>query len=303
MAHLKKQSLLDVVWDMETNDPDDFLTLLLLLGHPKVRLRGVTITPGSKHQVGLVRWALAQFDQDIPVGAGNIDHPKPSISQWHFDAYGDIPPSSDALEADKLLYELCDKNTTLITGAPLKNLGAALKLGEFEVGRWIAQGGFAGQGVVPPEDQLPKFKGLVTCPTFNLNGKPKASLAALDHPGFGIRRFVSKNVCHGVVYDQPMHTFVEPFRKRSQSLELIWQGMDTFLGNTGKSGEGSGKKLHDPLAACCAIEPDIATWAEVRLFRSKGKWGSYLEPGSNTWITVGYDHEKFLEILTMVGDE
>jgi pyrimidine-specific ribonucleoside hydrolase len=33
---------LDIAWDMETGDPDDFLTLLLLLGHPRVRLRVLT---------------------------------------------------------------------------------------------------------------------------------------------------------------------------------------------------------------------------------------------------------------------
>jgi hypothetical protein len=26
--------MIDLVWDMETQDPDDFLTLLLLLGRP-----------------------------------------------------------------------------------------------------------------------------------------------------------------------------------------------------------------------------------------------------------------------------
>jgi inosine-uridine nucleoside N-ribohydrolase len=31
---------------METNDPDDFLTLCILSTHPKVNLRAVTITPG-----------------------------------------------------------------------------------------------------------------------------------------------------------------------------------------------------------------------------------------------------------------
>ena len=64
----------DVVWDMETGDPDDFLTLLLLLGHPQVNLKAVTVTPGTREQVGLVRQALAWFERDIPVGAYNINH-------------------------------------------------------------------------------------------------------------------------------------------------------------------------------------------------------------------------------------
>lgn len=41
---------IDVIWDMETADPDDFITLLLLLGHPLVNLKAVTVTPGTKDQ-------------------------------------------------------------------------------------------------------------------------------------------------------------------------------------------------------------------------------------------------------------
>lgn len=73
--------------DMETSDPDDFLTLLLLLGHPTVDLRAVTVTPGSRTQVALVRSVLRWFGRtDIRVGAYNLDHPKPCVSAWHGNA-------------------------------------------------------------------------------------------------------------------------------------------------------------------------------------------------------------------------
>lgn len=61
---------------METGDPDDFLTLALLGGHPDVELVGVTVTPGTPHQIGVVRYGLAQLGLDIPVGAFNLDHKK-----------------------------------------------------------------------------------------------------------------------------------------------------------------------------------------------------------------------------------
>jgi pyrimidine-specific ribonucleoside hydrolase len=65
--------MIDVVRDMETGDPDDFLTLLLPAGHPAVRLRAVTVTPGTPDQIGLVRWALRRLDHDeIPVGAFDL---------------------------------------------------------------------------------------------------------------------------------------------------------------------------------------------------------------------------------------
>lgn len=51
---MSNHNRINVVWDMETSDPDDFFTLLLLLGHPLVNLKGVTITPGTPEQVGVV---------------------------------------------------------------------------------------------------------------------------------------------------------------------------------------------------------------------------------------------------------
>jgi inosine-uridine nucleoside N-ribohydrolase len=282
---------IDVVWDMETNDPDDFLTLLLLLGHPRVRLRAVTIMPGSPHQVGLVKRALSWFGADLPVGAFNLDHPKPCVSPWHYQAYGEAPPSREAEPGGELLARVCDETTTLVTGAPLKNLGAAMKIEGFRLGRLVAQGGFAGEGVVPPERQLEKFRGLKTCPSFNLNGDPKSALRACEHPGIVARRFVSKNVCHGVVYGEALHAKVAARKAGSVSLERIYQGMDAYLGG------GRGKALHDPLAACCAIDESIGEWAEVEIYREKGEWGARPRPGSGTLIITGYDRERFESVL------
>ena len=70
-------------------------------------------------------------------------------------------------------------------------------------------------------------------------------------------------------------------------------GMDRYL-----SAHPDGKALHDPLAACCAIDPAIGQWAHVRLFRDKGEWGSELDLDSTTRIIVGYDHERFVAVLT-----
>ncbi len=296
---MSRDNKIPVIWDMETGDPDDFLTLLLLAGHPRVDLRAVTITPGTPEQVGLVRQALHWLEREIPVGAHNLDHGKMCVSKWHFRVYGQVPPSRDALPGDELLLELCDAHTTLITGAPLKNLGGAIALGEqrgrpFRLGRLFAQGGFAGQGVVPNERQLSKFRGKQVVPTYNLNGAPKEALASLACTGIDGRWFVSKNVCHGVFYDHSLHQRVAAVREHSQALALIWKGMDDYLRR-----KPGGKKFHDPLAACCAIEPEIGEWAEVELFRKGGGWGSRLDPGANTRIIIGYDHERFVRTLTM----
>lgn len=366
--------MMDLLWDMETGDPDDFLTLLLLLGHPRVRLIGVTVTPGTPDQIGVVRAALSWFGRSIPVGAFDLEHtpksgkaPGPGrhgqrglcVSSWHYKAFGEMPPSRDAVPGPQLLRELCGPSTTLVTGGPLKNLGAAIRIPGFSLGRLVVQGGFAGEGVVPLEQQLPKFRGMVTCPTYNLNGDPRSALEVLACSAIASKRFVSKNVCHGVVYDAALHARVTALRGQSPSLERIWHGMEVYL--DAKQGRGAqprngdiaaeqvrlvgadkqletmaltqalalaaergldvvamseepvpvcrllappqpsddapGKKFHDPLAACCAIDESIGTWAEVELFREGGEWGARLSPGSGVQIITGYDREKFIETL------
>jgi inosine-uridine nucleoside N-ribohydrolase len=314
---------MDLIWDMETGDPDDFITLLFLLGHPRVNLIGVTVTPGTPDQVGVVRRALDWFGRSVPVGAFNLAHPVRDtgegrhgrrgacVSSWHYAAFGDMPASTDAVPGPQLLRDLCGTTTTLVTGAPLKNLGGALRLPGFQLGEVVVQGGFAGAGVVPADRQLEKFRGMVTCPSYNLNGDVRSALAVIATPAIGRKRFVSKNVCHGVVYDRALHAQVAAVRGRATSLDLIWRGMDEYLGERPprrtaalppdaprrESADPRGKMLHDPLAACCAIDPAVAEWAEVDLYRERGAWGSRPAPGSGLFITVGYDRARFLATL------
>lgn len=294
--------MIDIVWDMETNDPDDFITLLMLAGHPQVNLKAVTILPGSPAQVGFVRHALNNwFDMDIPIGARNLASQKSRVSDWHYLAYGNVAESLDALPSDEVLRQNCDADTILLTGAALTNIRTAIRKSEeaneeFIVGSIVVQGGFAGEGVVPLDLQMEKFKGLVMCPTHNLMGDKKAAHLVLEHGGFGTRRFVSKNVCHRVVYDQTMHKSFEQLKDKSVSLTKIWQGMEVYLNQVNPSG----KMLHDPLAATCAINPKVVSWAEVALFREGSEWGSRPLPESNTWISIDYDHDLFFSIMTEV---
>jgi pyrimidine-specific ribonucleoside hydrolase len=214
------------VLDMETSDPDDFLTLLLLLGHPEVDLVAVTVTPGTREQVGIVRQALAWFGRDVPVGAWDIDHAGNCVSDWHYKAYPQlrVAPADADCPGWEVLEHVLGPDTTLVCGAALKNLGALLsQMGARvdrdpawvppKLGRAFVQGGFAGEGVVPPERQLEKFRGKVTCPTYNLNGDPASALSLLQRRAwFSDLRFVSKNVCHGVKYDMAMHARFEADR-------------------------------------------------------------------------------------------
>lgn len=279
------------IFDMETGDPDDLFTLLLLCDHPRVSLAAITITPGTKEQVGLVKHFLKQFSLDIPVGAFDNQSEKNCVSSWYYKAFDLKPICESAPAGGQVIYDVSDFETTIITGAPLKNFRLAMELG-FEANSWFAQGGFAGCNVVPEEYQLEKFKGMRICPTYNFNGDPKAALKMLEYRGVVRKNLISKNVCHGVYYDRQLHGEVEKVKNNRLSLSLIYKGMDYYL-----SKHPNGKKFHDPLAACCAIDPFIGEWEYVRVYREKGMWGAELDPTSGIDIIVSYDHERFVKTL------
>lgn len=295
---MASSSRLPVVLDMETGDPDDFITLLLLLGHPLVDLKAVTIVPGTPDQIGFIRYVLSRFNRgDLPLGIFDINA-KPSLSQFHLKVYrqeNGPPISTNALDAADVLVAHCDEQTTLICGGPLKNVAKAIQTGRFTLGRLVAQGGFAGDNIVPEDKRLDKFRGRVTCPTFNLSADWRAAHVVLDYDGIGEKYFVSKNVCHGVIYDREMHQRLERIKDRSQSLQEIFHAMSVYLSRPGKAG----KAFHDPLAACCAIDLSIGQWREVRLYRDEktNEWGSKISDQPNVHIIVDYDREKFLSTL------
>jgi len=85
--HFLINGRLQVVLDMETGDPDDFITLLLLLGHPMVHLKAVTIVPDTPDQIGFLRYVLNRFNRnDLLVGIFNMDA-KPALSKFHLKIY------------------------------------------------------------------------------------------------------------------------------------------------------------------------------------------------------------------------
>jgi pyrimidine-specific ribonucleoside hydrolase len=289
-----------LVFDMETGDPDDVLTLLILGSHPEVELRAVTITPGTEEQVALVRWLLQEMNlTHVRLGAQEWPaHAKKGIGLTgsFYKSFGRSVAGEPRCErADAVLLECCDASVTLLTGAPLHNLGAVLKMDGFVLGRWVAQGGFAGEGVVPRELQMDKFKGMETCPTWNFGGNIAAAEAALRSLAIERKVCVSKNVCHSVVYDDEFHMALGRSRHRHpKSFGMMYDAMDDYLRR-----RPGGKKLHDPLALAVAIDESVCKLVEVHLFCQKGKWGSKLCPGSNIWISIAYDVNRFRSTLLM----
>ena len=60
---------------------------------------------------------------------------------------------------------------------------------------------------------------------------------------------------------------------------------------------GEGKKLHDPLALAAAIDEGVCRFEEVKVIHDKQGWGSVLDSGTNTWISIDYDDERFRQTL------
>jgi pyrimidine-specific ribonucleoside hydrolase len=275
-------------FDMETQDPDDVMTLAILATHPHAELVGVSLMPGGRDQMGLVRHVLDRLGKPkVPIG-GNPKQTKPCVSAFHDKWLGKHEADLTHFARD-ILYstQLC--GATLLTGGPLRNFTE----GPTRHPRWVGQGGFAGDSVVPKAHRLAKFEGRETCPTFNFNGAPNSALAMLANPYHGEKLLVSKNVCHGVAWDQAFHDRVAALPKRTAGLDLVFEGMSLYLKKN-----PAGKKLHDPLALAVAIDPTVCTFARVEVYRSRGEWGSRLSPQSDTQISIAVDRERFFEVLT-----
>lgn len=287
--------MLDIAFDMETSDPDDVLTLCFLATHPAVALRAVTVTPGSRQQIGLVRYLLERLDVWAPIGAKKPDHPKNCVSDFHYSWLGAVAPGDADDLGSKILGSSLQAfpDLRLVTGASLGNVSAMLDESAWDLSDIFIQGGFAGDSVVPSELRLAKFNGRETCPTFNLNGDVPAAKNVLSHPRVKRRHLISKNVCHGVVYDKAMHQRMLSIESVTRGFSLMRDGMGIYLQK-----HPDGKAFHDPLAACVAIDQSVCDFREVEVYREKGEWGSRLSSGMNTFISVKHNQTKFEEILS-----
>jgi pyrimidine-specific ribonucleoside hydrolase len=284
-----------IAFDMETRDPDDALTLCLLATHPAVELAAVTVNPGTRAQLGVVRRILDRLDaRDVPVGARDPGSVADALSAFHHEWLGDPGPAeADGAAHEVLATAFAREGTVLVGGAPLHNLRDLLRHhAETAVGRAVLQGGFAGDDLVAPEDRLPRFAGRATAESHNFGANKRATLLVLQDPRMRTRDLVSKNVTHGVLWDAPLHHQLRGTDGLTAGMRLAHEAMDVYL-----RARPEGKALHDPLAACAALRPEICRWAEVQVTYAGGRWGAEASPGSSTRITVGVDQAAFLRTL------
>ena len=294
-----------IIFEMETSDPDDFMTLLWLADHPDVELLAVLVTPGARDQCQLVRWGLDHCGRtDVPIGAlhgpqwwNSNDGQKPRVSGFHYDVYGaqiQEHEVGDVARGPALLAELLrDPAVTVLVGSAPKNIGKAFaEHPDLTLDRWVQQGGFAGDNLVAAP--LEKFRGRLTCPSFNPGGAPKDTLALLGSPRIARRLFVSKNVCHAVVWTRELHAallehLTTPIRT---GLSTTIAALDRYLLD-----KGIGKAMHDLVAAACVLDERVCEFAEVEIYREKGEWGARASAGTHTWISIGFDEPRFLAAL------
>lgn len=284
-----------IVFDMETRDPDDALTLCLLASHPRVDLQAVTLTPGTKRQIGLVREILRRLEKPLPIAARQPDSTADAVSPFHVDWLGQF----SAAEPDDLAHALlattlrANPDCTLLTGAPLQNVRLWLRHHpDSRLQRWVAQGGFAGDNLVAEPDRLAKFAGRTRCESYNFGHDAKGALAALNSGQIAERRLVGKNVTHGVAWDAALQQALASQISASPGLALAHAAMAVYLAQ-----QPMGKLLHDPLAAVAAIDPAAFSWREATVTQRNGQWESQPASGTQTFVAVAIDRQRALTTL------
>jgi pyrimidine-specific ribonucleoside hydrolase len=277
-----------VVFDMETRDPDDALTLCLLATHPRLRLTAVTVNPGTPPQIAVVREILRRLERTVPIGARDSASAKAdAVSAFHPAWLGALPDAKpDGIAHEILAHALtADAATVLLTGAPLHNLRHLLREHPaLAIRRWVAQGGFAGDNLVSPEQRLAKFDGRTYCESFNFGGDKKATLAALASPQIAQRDLVSKNVTHGFAWGPDLQARLLARPDLHAGAALACDAMAVYLRE-----HPEGKLLHDPLAACAVLDRDAFLWEEVEVLYERGQWGARPASGTGTFITLAVD--------------
>mmetsp|Transcript_14350 Transcript_14350/g.34992 ORF Transcript_14350/g.34992 Transcript_14350/m.34992 type:complete len:348 (+) Transcript_14350:125-1168(+) len=313
-----------IVAELECGDPDDMITLAWLAGNPRVDLVGVCMVPGTTMQVSIAAQVLRKVYGDgdkkqmPPIASCNPNHTSKKsgkkvdcVSGWHTkplerQGAGLNPTHRDP---DMTPYELYMQTSpdVVITGAPPKGLAQAMQehferkssgsgTKSLHIPLWVCQGGFAGDSVVPAEHRLAKFEGKEVCPTYNLGGGlGEAKLLFSEDTKTLIPRIrlVSKNVCHGVVYDRKFHEYLKENINGSSSLKFIWDAMDAYLRK-----RKSGKKLHDPLAAAVCLDSTVCEYAQAVPYQVKGSWGSRLDNSQKRFdIAISVNMDKFRKVF------
>lgn len=280
--------------DIETGDPDDLWTLALMATHPKVRLKTVSVYPGGRDQIGLVKKVLSLVGrEDVLVGADVKDDDKSRVGAYYTKWLGSIPKQDPDCDLAELSREII-VDSTLLTGGPLRNVRVLIQSSDKRLfGNWTAQGGFVGCNIIPDSDALEKFKGKLKVPTYNFGGHKASALDLLcgqyTNEFYEIHT-VGKNVCHGFIFTKED---VELLPKgKHPGLDVMIQGMEKYCQK-----KPEGKAMHDILAALLCVNPEHGTWVRGKPVREKGLWGFEKDENSNIQALVSVDKKAVMNEL------
>jgi pyrimidine-specific ribonucleoside hydrolase len=222
------------------------------------------------------------------IGSFDISHQRASSGRIWLDMCdisncSGVPDGSGEEVYTRLISDFGSR-LLIISGAPMKCMGQFFGAHpDAKIDLWVAQGGFAGDCVVPPEFRLSKFRGMNECHTFNFGGCTK-TMDLLQNPNIVKKILVSKNVCHGVIFTREVLDMYSPTDNRG--LNFIYEGMRKYLSRKAE------KKFHDPLACVVALHEIINLdhllhFEQVEMYKVSGKYGCIKARGTNTFISTG----------------
>ncbi len=286
---------MDIIFDMETGDPDDLITLIMLLQNPDVNLKGVTCYQGSPLQIGLINHVVKLAGKDIPIGGWNTEEPS-ELSPFYKKVVGNWNSEKAQLTPVDVFKKVCDKDTHVLTGAPLSNLELVLHhIRDLEISNMTIQGGYLGSMV---EEVLPKFEGIKEIRTYNLSNDINAFGVVNSSRRIKDTTFVTKDLCHGFMYTPEIHA---KMNFGNSPLEKLLQNCFEHYALAGKN-----KAMHDPLAMLYMLYPEIGRRKKIEMdyvINSKGHALFSAQEGfGTTYGLMGYDKEltwdKFIQICS-----
>ena len=295
------------------HDPDDWFALCYLQG-AGVNIRAITITEGAPYQIALVRLFCEQVGLNIPIGVSDLNRKNPKHYEGAFEGasvqsyvdfhhrllshYGHKLVATADGDGSDIIWDTLRKypdSEIFIIGAP-KNVSKYVLRSSLmsdiqpHIKQVTFQGGFMGYDVHShPVTRLDKFVGKTTCPSYNPNGDIVGTNRIIDTDLIDKLRFVSKNVCHTIVYDKEQHAIAKDTMGMGAPQELFLTAMDMYLERH------SEKKFHDPCAAVCMLHPEIAQWVRGKMYRANGGWGTKPDESSNSETIASIDEDAFWE--------
>lgn len=279
-------------------DADDFFAICYLAA-AKVNIKAITITPGDKDQVAVAKFLMKRFGFDnVKIGVP-AERGKKSVTPFHthiLNYYGEPTSVEPDGIGGEIIAEAVEKSDlpNLFAIGPVTNVAAFLKTASNKIFKHATmQGGFCSYDIQCPTkcEKLIKFNGMMTCPTFNLNGDKKAGQIFIDDTRFK-RRFVGKNVCHGIYWN----------KERYQTMYDRWEGNALepinlmLMASKMYFSKHPEKKFHDPTAAVCMLHPEIGTYVKGKTYNEKGGWGTKLDNDGDD-ICTDLDETKLWEYL------